>query len=514
MYILLVLKPGLAGSPHQVYNITWSISNLLTGKIVNQTSGMSTLGEFYPEIWFDACDLTVDHDTCLTTDTRTLGYYACPRAGRTPSEIRRCGGADVGFCGAWGCETTGTTFWNPTSSWDLIILRKTPGFKVTEINGKLGGTCINGTQGRCHPLILTFTAKARKEAWDSPKPWGMRLYRPVARDPISIFTISRSFSTGNHPVAVGPNPVLKEQKPLFLSDRTSVLLHSPLNNPTVSPRTDRSGMQLATGSRLLSLIQGAHLTLNLTAPNWTRSCWLCLVSNPPYYEGVAVLGNFTNHTSPPHGCSQAPQHKLTLSEVSGTGTCVGTVPTTHQALCNTTQQMVGGSYYLASPNGTYWACSSGLTQCISVAILNVTYDYCVMVELWPKIIYHAPEYVLNYYKDRDRLPREPISLTLTLLMEGLTVCALEESISALEKSLTSLSEVVLQNRRGLDILFLQEGGLCAALKEECCFYADHTGFETVFSVITLTIDNNKCHVKVAVKAMGGLAFSRTPRFEE
>lgn len=55
------------------------------------------------------------------------------------------------------------------------------------------------------------------------------------------------------------------------------------------------------------------------------------------------------------------------------------------------------------------------------------------------------------------------------------VQALSGTIQDLQDQLDSLAEVVLQNRRGLDLLTAEQGGICLALQEKCCFCANKSG---------------------------------------
>ena len=50
-----------------------------------------------------------------------------------------------------------------------------------------------------------------------------------------------------------------------------------------------------------------------------------------------------------------------------------------------------------------------------------------------------------------------------------------KSLVVLPDQLGSLAEVVLQNRRGLDLLTAEKGGLYLFLNEKCCFYVNQSG---------------------------------------
>ena len=49
-----------------------------------------------------------------------------------------------------------------------------------------------------------------------------------------------------------------------------------------------------------------------------------------------------------------------------------------------------------------------------------------------------------------------------------------KSLLALQDQLDSLAEVVLQNRKGLDLLTAEKGRLCLFLNEKCCFYVNQS----------------------------------------
>ena len=170
-----------------------------------------------------------------------------------------------------------------------------------------------------------------------------------------------------------------------------------------------------TGDRLFELVFGTYVALNGTSPERTEKCWPCLQSNPPNYEGIALAGNINNSTPHPVGCGTT-VHTLNLAEVSGSGLCLGMVPPSHQNLCNHMVIISEGDYFLQVPDGTFFTCNTGFTPCISARKHNSTADFCVLVQLWPRLLYHAEHNIMSFYEQKHRFPHEPVSMMVAHLL--------------------------------------------------------------------------------------------------
>nr|UGO47158.1 MAG: envelope protein [Retroviridae sp.] len=521
--VLCSLPPGRCSSPQQSHNLTWEVISG-TGNVVWSVSKIAHPYSWWPDLYPDLCTLAIDAanwgleghtdfqkppsspgslgsppwggcgEPSKRRELKTLTFYVCPGYHRSQALNWKCQGLSDFYCASWSCETSGDTYWRPSSSWDLIKVTA----NYTHSNRGNDGTCNTW----CHPLRIEFTNPGKRStSWTTGATWGLRLYQSGYDNGVS-FTIKLK-AEPLPAVPVGPNAVLRDQPRLPAPPAPTLAPPADAATPSFASTLNRPTFLPSTGRRFLNLLEGAFRVLNTTNPNSTESCWLCFSSSPPYYEGLGLLGNFNNTTSH-EACSWGSQ-KLTLTEVTGKATCLGTIPSTHKSLCNHTLPIVssGENRYLVPPRQGWWACNTGLTPCVSTSVFNSSHDFCVMVQLVPRLIYHDDSSFVTEFDPKNRYKRELVSLTLATLVgvgiaagvgtgtaaiiqgnqnyEGLRIAidddlkTIEQSITKLEESLTSLSEVVLQNRRGLDLLLLKDGGLCAALREECCFYADHSG---------------------------------------
>uniref|UniRef100_A0A8U8B1U0 Uncharacterized protein n=1 Tax=Geospiza parvula TaxID=87175 RepID=A0A8U8B1U0_GEOPR len=293
--------------------------------------------------------------------------------------------------------------------------------------------------------------------------------------------------------AVGPNKVIKSAQ----TGRDTIYPKALPTKVTSVPTGDTETFQIdrSTGSDtdpILRMLEATFLSLNETNPNLTDSY-------TPFRYSTAKA---------PHQCRwDTPRKGITLSQVTGRGRCFGnaTLAKRKGDICSKVVKLDRKNKWVVPSASGMWVCQkSGVSPCVSLAKFDSSNDFCVQVLIVPRVLYHSDEEVYHLFEKPSRLHKREILTGITFAMllglgaagtaTGVSALAtqhqglsqlqmtidedlqrIEKSISFLEKSVSSLSEVVLQNRRGLDLLLMQQGGLCAALKEECCFYADHTG---------------------------------------
>nr|KAF6387451.1 hypothetical protein mMyoMyo1_007947 [Myotis myotis] len=387
MLVTLLVNTPATGSPHTPYNITWQIIDTNSAVILNQTSQIHPKDTWFPELRIDLLTLLPNpldtSDYCLgaaihqafedSKPRRTLYFYVCPGHSQARSRGNDpCGSAGDYFCASWSCVSIGHIWWKAPKKGDLITV------------GRLAAPpCPQNGRVYCNPVSISFTKEGRKATgWDTGKTWGFRIYscRGALRraDPGMLFTL-RVQNTPLHyhsPVGMGPNKVLAPQPQLTtprVSTTEGAWAPASLPNTLLAPTMKNLTLSHTPPPEvepLISMVIGAYYVLNASRPDLTKSCWLCLDVEPPYYEGIAVKGNYTTATIVSSCRWQQTVARLTLQAVMGQGACVGNVPPEQLHLCNETLTIPEEAVYLLPPKNAWWACSSGLAPCVHSLVLN------------------------------------------------------------------------------------------------------------------------------------------------
>lgn len=437
-------------------------------------------------------------------------FYACPA-----SSPPHCISPGEYNCAAWGCETT--------SSWK----QRDPHISIS-----LSHNSSCRYIGTCNPLKISITSPGAP-FWLKGATWGLRLYLP-GPDLGTQITIQKSFIFRSL-TPIGPNQDFVLPAPAFPPKPTISLPTSPIppspgltSFPVLSLSVPTSPPQ----PPLLQMLAAVHALLNVSNPADAADCWLCLDPKPPYYIGIGASNSSALLLVPQGNCSWT-HPRLTLGNLQGQGTCIystsypiSTSPYT--PLCNSTilitstiiSTYTGLSNFFRAPDDTWFACTNGITKCLDLYSLSPSTQpplFCYLVHILPQVSFYSGEggrEHLSLLQTRYRRAAPIlIPLLVTVGIAGSTAIGtsslvlqdqnfkslshqvaqdlgyLENSISRLTDQVDSLAEVVLQNRRSLDLLFLKQGGLCVALGETCCFYANQSGI--IHNTLALVRENLK-----------------------
>ncbi|XP_065736231.1 syncytin-1-like [Phocoena phocoena] len=276
-------------------------------------------------------------------------------------------------------------------------------------------------------------------------------------------------------------------------------------HPLIRPKVNPSELDPQT----TTILEATFALLNTTNPNLAQDCWLCLPQGLPRPIAIPIFANLniSKQCNPTLLPEPFPIQFSKFSTTFNTSCFVKNDSLSNPSIDLGILSSTGCSQYipvnssLCSPNTTVFVCGNNLAY--TYLPQNWT-GVCNLATLLPNVDLISGDTPLpipsfDLWTGRTKRAITAIPLLVGLGITGAVatgssglgvslhsynqlsrqlienVEALSGTIQDLQDQLDSLAEVVLQNRRGLDLLTAEQGGICLALKEKCCFYANKSG---------------------------------------
>nr|XP_020010020.1 endogenous retrovirus group FC1 Env polyprotein-like [Castor canadensis] len=255
----------------------------------------------------------------------------------------------------------------------------------------------------------------------------------------------------------------------------------------------------------LSLVQEGVNLLNRSGLANVTSSFLCVALSRPPLIAVPLPRPF-----PPNGSASMPPFTPITGALLYRDPLSPQLPFCYSdpgQMCNTTNSTISGSLW-APPGGFFW-CNGTLSKNLTQQAL--TSQLCLPVSMVPQLtMYERGEFfhLIHLTSGTQPSPQHRtrravflpvlvgISLAASVAATSFSFGALAHSViqtqrlsqqiltgfedsaaslASLQRQITSLTQVALQNHHALDLPMEDKRGTCLFLQEECCYYINESG---------------------------------------